>query len=109
MRHICRWLISATVTRLSLRMQRGPRQIQPTDLKKKAIGVVVSEFRRKAGFSQELLSAQCGFERTYLSRVERGILNPTAIRLWKIAEALEAPFHDMVEAMEAWAAVQKKL
>ncbi len=90
-------------------MQRGPRQIQPTDLKKKAIGVVVSEFRRKAGFSQELLSAQCGFERTYLSRVERGILNPTAIRLWKIAEALEAPFHDMVEAMEAWAAVQKKL
>ena len=41
--------------------------------------------------------------------VERGILNPTAIRLWKIAIALEAPFHDMIEAMENWVALQEKV
>ena len=89
-------------------MQRRKSQIQPADLKRRAIGFVVSEFRREAGFSQERLSADCGFERTYLSRVERGILNPTAIRLWTIAEALKVPFHAMVNRMESWAAEQEK-
>lgn len=83
-------------------MQRRGRQIQPTNLRRKAIGAVVSEVRREAGFSQERLSAECGFERTYISRVERGILNPTAIRLWTIADALGTPFHDMVRRMGLW-------
>ena len=74
------------------------------ELKRKAIGAIVAEFRRAAGFSQERLSADCGFERTYLSRVERGILNPTAIRVWAIADALNVPFHEMVHRMEKWVA-----
>lgn len=89
-------------------MQRRGRQIQPTNLRRKAIGVVVSEVRREMGFSQERLSAECGFERTYISRVERGILNPTAIRLWMIADALNAPLHEMVKRMEAWVADRQK-
>ena len=89
-------------------MQRRKSQVQPADLKKKAIGVVVSELRREAGLSQERLSADCGFERTYLSRVERGILNPTAIRLWTIADALNASFHRMVSRMEDWVGEQEK-
>jgi transcriptional regulator with XRE-family HTH domain len=83
-------------------MQRRGTHIQPTDLKRKAIGVVVAEFRHGAGYSQERLSAECGFERTYLSRVERGILNPTVIRLWRIADALGTPFHQIVGRMEQW-------
>jgi transcriptional regulator with XRE-family HTH domain len=83
-------------------MQRRGRQIQPTDLKRKAIGAVVAEVRRQAGFSQERLGAECGFERTYLSRVERGILNPTAIRIWRIADALNTPFHEIASRMERW-------
>jgi len=89
-------------------MQRGGRQIQPTNLRRKAIGIVVSEVRREAGFSQERLSAECGFERTYISRVERGILNPTAIRLWLIVDALNAPFHEVVRRMEAWVTDRQK-
>ena len=89
-------------------MQRRGRQIQPTNLRRKAIGIVVSEVRREAGFSQERLSAECGFERTYISRVERGILNPTAIRLWVIADALSAPFHEMVSRMESWVSERQK-
>ena len=53
-------------------MQRRQKQIQPTDLKLKAIGAVVREFRKRAGRSQERLSGECGFDRTYISRVERG-------------------------------------
>jgi transcriptional regulator with XRE-family HTH domain len=89
-------------------MLRRRRQIQPADLKKKAIGAVVSDFRRNAGLSQERLGAECGFDRTYISRLERGILNPTAIRLWRIADAMKTPFHSMVNRMESWAMEQKK-
>jgi transcriptional regulator with XRE-family HTH domain len=88
-------------------MQRRGRQIQPRGSKRAAIGAIVAESRREAGFSQERLSAECGFERTYLSRVERGILNPTAIRLWAIADALKLPFHEMVRRMEKWLTEQQ--
>jgi transcriptional regulator with XRE-family HTH domain len=88
-------------------MQRRGRQIQPTNLKRKAIGAIVAEFRRAAGFSQERLGGECGFERTYISRVERGILNPTAIRVWAIADALNVPFNEMTRGMEKWVAAQR--
>ena len=89
-------------------MQRRKSQIQPANLKKKAIGVVVSEFRREAGFSQERLSADCGFDRTYISRLERGILNPTVSRLWTIADVLETPLSKLTGQMELWIADQER-
>jgi transcriptional regulator with XRE-family HTH domain len=89
-------------------MQRRGRQIQPTDLKKKAVGAIVSHLRRRAGYSQEQLGAECGFDRTYISRLERGILNPTVLRLWKIADTLDAPLHRVVTQMEIWVAEQQK-
>jgi transcriptional regulator with XRE-family HTH domain len=87
--------------------KRGP-QLQPTDLKQKAVGAVVREFREKAGFSQERLSAECGFDRTYISRVERGIINPTVIRLWKIADILSVPLGTIAECIEAWATQRRR-
>lgn len=89
-------------------MQGRRRQIQPANLRTKAIGFVVAEVRRRKGVSQEQLGADCGFDRTYVSRLERGILNPTAIRLWKIAESLKMPFHLMVGEMEKWVAEREK-
>ena len=83
-------------------MQRRQRQIQPTDLKARAIGAVVRELREKSGRSQERLSGECGFDRTYISRVERGIINPTLSRLWKIADALETPLSQLAKRMELW-------
>jgi transcriptional regulator with XRE-family HTH domain len=83
-------------------MQRRQRQIQPTDLKAKAVGVVVRELREQAGHSQERLSSECGFDRTYISRVERGIINPTVSRLWRISDVLSAPLSQVVKRMELW-------
>ena len=85
-------------------MQRRKRQIQPTDLKAKAVGLVVRELRKLAGQSQERLSDECGFDRTYISRVERGIINPTVSRLWKIADALETPLSQFARHLELWVA-----
>ena len=90
-------------------MQRRQKQIQPTDLKIRAIGAVVREFRERAGHSQERLSGECGFDRTYISRVERGIINPTVGRLWKIADALETPLSHLVKRMELWIADQVRV
>jgi transcriptional regulator with XRE-family HTH domain len=83
-------------------MQRHQRQIQPTDLKAKAVGVVVRELREQSGHSQERLSDECGFDRTYISRVERGIINPTVSRLWKIADVLKTPLSQFAKRMERW-------
>jgi transcriptional regulator with XRE-family HTH domain len=89
-------------------MQRRQRQIQPTDLKAKAVGVVVRELREQAGHSQERLSGECGFDRTYISRVERGIINPTVSRLWKIADALKTPLSQIAKQMEVWIGNQER-
>ena len=89
-------------------MQRRQRQIQPTDLKTKAIGIIVRELRDKAGLSQERLSADCGFDRTYVSRVERGIINPTVSRLWRIADTLGSPLSEMAKRMEVWIVSQER-
>ena len=89
-------------------MHRRQRQIPPTDLKAKAIGVVVRELRDQAGLSQELLSADCGFDRTYISRVERGIINPTVSRLWTIANILGSPLSEMARRMELWIVSQER-
>ena len=89
-------------------MQRCHKQIQPTDLKIKAIGAIVREFRKMAGHSQERLSGECGFDRTYISRVERGIINPTVGRLWQIADALETPLSQFAKRMELWIVSQER-
>ena len=89
-------------------MQRRQRQIQPTDLKAKAVGVVVRELREQAGHSQERLSNECGFDRTYISRVERGIINPTVSRLWKIADVLKTPLSKLAKRMERWIVSQAR-
>ena len=90
-------------------MQRRQRQIQPTDLKTKAVGVVVRELREQAGYSQERLRGDCGFDRTYISRVERGIINPTVGRLWQIADALKTPLSQLTKRMELWIADQLRV
>jgi transcriptional regulator with XRE-family HTH domain len=71
-------------------------------VKARAVGVVVRELREQAGHSQERLSGECGFDRTYISRVERGIINPTVSRLWKIADALDTPLSQIAMRMELW-------
>ena len=104
MRRICRWLISVTIAPSNLASQRQKKQIQPVALRERAVGFVLREFRERAGQSQETLSAECGFDRTYISRVERGIINPTVRRLWKIADTLGSPLSEIIRSMEAWVA-----
>ena len=46
--------------------------------------------RTGLGLSQEALAADAGIDRTYVSRLERGLENPTVATLEQLAAALSA-------------------
>lgn len=49
----------------------------------------VRRLRLEKKLSQENLSEDCGFHRTYISQVERAVTNITLDNLQKIADALQ--------------------
>ena len=59
----------------------------------KARALVARNLRRlrvRRGLSQEALAVDAGIDRTYVSRLERGLENPTVNVLEQIAGALDA-------------------
>jgi transcriptional regulator with XRE-family HTH domain len=59
----------------------------------KARALVAWNLRRlrvRRGLSQENLAVDAGIDRTYVSRLERGLENPTITVLEQLAEALDA-------------------
>ena len=64
------------------------------------IGQILQDYRVKKGMSQELLSGLAGLDRTHYSKIERGLRSPTLDTLFKIAQALEIPPHEIVRTIE---------
>lgn len=54
-----------------------------------ALGIVLRELRKKAGYSQEKLAFEAGIERNYVSLIELGRNQPTISVLFKLSNALE--------------------
>jgi transcriptional regulator with XRE-family HTH domain len=59
----------------------------PQTLSRK-FGEAVRQLRVDSGITQEVFAEQCGFFRTYLSRIESGKANPTLNAIEVIAVAL---------------------
>lgn len=57
----------------------------------------VKKHRKEAGLSQEELAFQCDIDRTYISKVERGVANPSLLILARIAETLNVKIEDLVK------------
>ena len=57
----------------------------------------VKKHRKQAGLSQEELAFQCDIDRTYISKVEKGVANPSLLILVKIAETLNVRIEDLVK------------
>lgn len=53
-----------------------------------AVGQAIRSFRMKMGISQEALGYKAGLHRTYVSDVERGQRNPTAVTLLQLARTM---------------------
>ncbi len=58
-------------------------------------GARVRELRSTYALSQEAFADQCGFARSYMSRVERGRANPSLEAIQIIAEALGVAVSDL--------------
>lgn len=65
----------------------------------------VRRLRVAAGLSQEVFAVDAGLDRTYISRIERSLENPTVAVLEKIAKALGADIVDLVANSNARSAV----
>jgi len=75
----------------------------------KALGLRVKELRSVKSITQEELAERSGMFRTYMSRIESGLANPTLTMLHTLAGALEVPITDLfVPAQTAPAKVRAK-
>lgn len=67
----------------------------------KIVGEVISDYRKKKGISQEVLSGLSDIGRTHLSAIERGERKPTLETLYRICSALDVKMSDVVKEIES--------
>lgn len=64
-------------------------------------GGVIKRYRHQLGISQEELAHRADVDRTFVSRLERGIRQPTITTLMQLAKALEISAAELVKSVEA--------
>ncbi len=62
-------------------------------------GNKIRELRKAKGLSQEDFADLCGFDRTYVSGIERGTRNPTLKALEVLANALGVSIEDLFQGI----------
>ena len=70
-------------------------QFQMTELSL-AIGQLIRNKRLERNITQEMLSLQCGIDRSYMGRIERGEVNLTVEKLYEIATVLKISAKDLL-------------
>lgn len=61
------------------------------------LGQAIKKQRETLGLSQEKLADRCGFDRTYISMLERGKRNPSLLNLLRLADGLETSVSQLTE------------
>ena len=61
------------------------------------VGSRIKSLRKKKGLTQTELAVLCGFDRTYLSRIEKGKQNLTLETLFLICEKLSISIKDFFD------------
>ena len=65
-----------------------------------AFGKVLRELRQEAGLTQEQLGFEADLRRTYVSILELGQQQPSLTTIFKVAQALHIPAHELVRFVE---------
>ncbi|WP_252365670.1 helix-turn-helix domain-containing protein, partial [Acinetobacter pittii] len=60
------------------------------------IGQLIRKKRIEKKITQEALALQCGIDRSYIGRIERGEVNLTVEKLYEIATALEVDMKELL-------------
>lgn len=66
------------------------------DALRSVLGGNVRRLRRECGLTQEELAFEAGIDRTYVSQIERGVINPSLLVLHKVATALKSTVPSLV-------------
>ncbi len=61
------------------------------------LGKAIRARRQKLKISQEELAERCGFDRTYISMLERGKRNPSLLNLLRLVKGLETSVSKLTE------------
>ena len=59
------------------------------------VGKQIQKLRESRGLSQQDLAAKCNFEKSNMSRLEAGRVNPTLSTLEKVAKALDVSIAEL--------------
>lgn len=65
-----------------------------------AIGQLVRSKRLELKITQESLALQCGIDRSYVGRIERGEVNITVEKLYQIAQILKINPQELLPTLE---------
>jgi transcriptional regulator with XRE-family HTH domain len=57
----------------------------------------IRNLRRSVQLSQEELAFECEIDRTYISKLERGIANPSLLVLFRISNVLKVEIKDLLK------------
>ncbi len=68
----------------------------------------IKELRLARGVTQDELSERVGVFRTYMSRIETGVANPTLTVLEALADALQVTLSELLEFPPAQSASRKR-
>ncbi len=63
------------------------------------LGEKIRARREQLELSQESLADECGFDRTYISMLERGRRNPAFLNLVRLAEGLKLPLSTLIKGI----------
>ena len=88
--------------------QRYRKQIHPASGPEKAFGQALREIREARNLSQEEFAFDAGFDRTYISMVERAVCSPTIRTLVKLARVLKVRPSAIVARMEGILATKQR-
>ena len=62
----------------------------------KVIGCSIRNKRKEKNITQESLALQCGIDRSYMGRIERGEVNITVEKIYEIASALDVKVYELL-------------
>jgi transcriptional regulator with XRE-family HTH domain len=67
---------------------------------KRKFGIVLHDLRTESKLSQEKLAELAGYDRTYISLMERGLRQPTITTIFDLSKALNISASTMIKAVE---------
>lgn len=65
-----------------------------------AIGQLIRSKRLELKITQESLALQCGIDRSYVGRIERGEVNLTVEKLYEIAKILQVSPQELLPMLD---------